>query len=373
MLKRLTARTTVLFSLYFTLLLPSYAAYSETLTNEKINTQVNHYLQSFANPETGIGAREAGTAKEQQTIDYIEAKFKKMGLSVNVQSFTFAKNKLTSANVIADLNKSHKKTLILAAHLDSTAAKLGSDGAIDNATGLAAMLAVAENLAALKTLPYNLRFIAFGAEEVGKLGSKHYVKNLIKENGSLNNIVAMINLDTVAGGDFLYVHSAHTTPYKCRGITGSYNSDTHVRDALFGLSKKLLNEKQQYLIHPEYKGYPKGVTGSWSDHAPFACAGVPIAYIESTNFTLNGKDGYDGYSQTDHADLWDCFDSDSACERKKEKQWGHIWHTKSDKLAQLNQLFPHRITDQLNANVRVLMRFLRTFNLEENSQSMLNK
>ncbi|XQW85399.1 M28 family metallopeptidase [Thalassotalea piscium] len=338
----------------------SVSVQSAPFTTPEISQLVNHYLQAIADPKTGIGARPAGTAKEQETIKYLEKNFQSMGLSVRVQPFPFGKKKLSSANVIADLNKDKETTLILAAHLDSTGEKFGSQGAIDNATGLATMLTVAKKMATIKNLPYNVRFIAFGAEEIGTLGSKYYVKTLLKEKGATDNIAAMINLDTVAGGDFLYVHSAHSTPYRCRDVADKYNSDTHVRDALFTIAKKRLTPALQYIIHPAYEGYPEGETGQWSDHAAFACAGVPIAYIESTNFTLNGKDGYDGYSQSENKALWDCFDqkTHSACQRKKEKQWGHIWHTKADQLTVMEQLFSGRISQQLTANVEVLVAFL---------------
>ena len=359
---------TIFLTIVLYVLFP-FSVHSTAYEEQSISFIVNQYLQAVADPIEGIGAREAGSAKEQQTIAFVEKEFKKMGLTVNVRPFELPKKTLSSANVIADLNNNQKQTLILGAHLDSTGEKHGSQGATDNASGLAAMLTIAGKLASTKNLPYNLRFIAFGAEEVGLVGSKHYVNELLKETGSLDNIIAMINLDTIAGGDYLYVHSAHTTPYKCDNTSAAYNSDTHIRDRLFNISKQEVAQQQQYIIHPAYEGYPEGVTGQWSDHAPFACAGVPIAYIESTNFTLNGKDGYDGYSQTDNPALWDCFDKEtgSACDRKKEKQWGDIWHTHFDQLATLNPIFPQRITQQLTANVKVLIAFFSNFKLEDNT------
>ena len=169
----------------------------------------------------------------------------------------------------------------------------------------------------------------------------------------------MINLDTIAGGDFLYVHSAHSTPYQCQGVEGTYSSATHVRDALFNLSKQL-SSGLNYVIHPAYKNFPEGVTGDWSDHAPFACAGVPVAYVESTNFALNGEGGYDGYSQSSHPELWTCFDEENkgACNRFTERRWGHIWHSENDQLTLLNRLFPGRLEAQMLLHVKVLTSFI---------------
>jgi hypothetical protein len=69
---------------------------------------------------------------------------------------------------------------------------------------------------------------------------------------------------------------------------------------------------------------------------------VPIAYVEATNFTINGEDGYDGYSQSTNPALWDCYDdaTKSACDRDSETQWGKIWHTEHDRLDKMAELFP---------------------------------
>ena len=114
-------------------------------------------------------------------------------------------------------------------------------------------------------------------------------------------------------------------------------------------------------VHPAIPGYPAGETGSWSDHGSFACLGIPIAYLEATNFNINGKNGYDGYSQSTHPELWDCFDAaaNSACDRESEQQWGEIWHTGADRLDKLETLFPGRIKQQLNTATDLLIRFLK--------------
>jgi hypothetical protein len=88
---------------------------------------------------------------------------------------------------------------------------------------------------------------------------------------------------------------------------------------------------------------------------------VPIAYVEATNFTINGADGYDGYSQTTNPALWDCYDdaTKSACDRDNETQWGKIWHTQYDRLDKMAELFPGRVEQQLSANTDLMIRFLK--------------
>jgi exosome complex RNA-binding protein Csl4 len=69
------------------------------------------------------------------------------------------------------------------------------NGADDNASGVAAMLELAENLATRKPdLRRSILFMGFGAEEIGILGSSYYVEHPIFE---LDSTVAMLNIDMV--------------------------------------------------------------------------------------------------------------------------------------------------------------------------------
>lgn len=117
----------------------------------------------------------------------------------------------TTYNVVAYLEGNNPETtdkhIVIGAHYDhlgmggkrsssrkpdTTAAHNGAD---DNASGVAALLEIAEALS-LGTLPpsNSYLFIAFGAEEMGLLGSKHYVNNPLLP---LEDIRVMINLDMV--------------------------------------------------------------------------------------------------------------------------------------------------------------------------------
>lgn len=68
------------------------------------------------------------------------------------------------------------------------------NGADDNASGVAAMLAVAERLAVGPRPERPVLFMAFTGEESGLLGSAHWVNN---PTVSLEGVVAMINMDMV--------------------------------------------------------------------------------------------------------------------------------------------------------------------------------
>lgn len=91
------------------------------------------------------------------------------------------------------------RTILVGAHYDSVQA---GPGANDNASGTAVLLELARVLAT-EPMGVTLKFVAFGAEEVGLLGSAHYVSSLTpSERGQ---VVAMLNFDMVGVGDELLV------------------------------------------------------------------------------------------------------------------------------------------------------------------------
>jgi hypothetical protein len=86
------------------------------------------------------------------------------------------------------------------AHLDTT---VGTPGAYDNASGVAGLYGVAERIIADRP-PINVEFVALACEEQGFHGASHYVTDR-KERGHLGEVRAVINLDQISGGDFLWV------------------------------------------------------------------------------------------------------------------------------------------------------------------------
>jgi Zn-dependent M28 family amino/carboxypeptidase len=83
-------------------------------------------------------------------------------------------------NVIAESKGGDKNhVLVVDAHLDA----IYGAGILDNATGSAAILDIAQKMK--NVTPRNkLRFIWFGGEELGLLGSEYYVNNLTKTEAS---------------------------------------------------------------------------------------------------------------------------------------------------------------------------------------------
>ncbi|WP_279388924.1 M28 family peptidase [Baia soyae] len=155
-----------------------------------------------------------------------------------------------SQNVIGTYkakNARKAKTLVVGAHYDG----VDSAAANDNASGTATMLEVAR-LASQKKLDMNVRFIAFGAEEAGLVGSEFYAKSLKPEEAA--NISAMVNMDMVGVGDQLGV------------MTASANAQSFVAD--------LAVEKAEELQITPNRGF-----STRSDHASFEPLGIPVAFL----------------------------------------------------------------------------------------------
>lgn len=115
-------------------------------------------------------------------------------------------NKIKAYNIVGFLNRGAEKTVVIGAHYDHLGMGGQSSlytgdptihfGADDNASGVAGMLEIARNIVAKEKefSTYNYLFIAFSGEEMGLLGSAHYVKNIPDD---VRNMAYMINLDMI--------------------------------------------------------------------------------------------------------------------------------------------------------------------------------
>ena len=140
-----------------------------------------------------------------------------------------------TTNVIAQTpGGDEEETLMLGAHLDSV---VQGPGINDNGSGSATVLEIALQLAELDAGPRNrVRFAFWGAEELGLVGSRHYVEGL--EDDELEDISAYLNFDMVGSPNF--VRSVYEGPDEVEEIFGSYfgarNIEVETNSALDGRS-----------------------------------------------------------------------------------------------------------------------------------------
>lgn len=161
-----------------------------------------------------LEGRETGTRGEALAADYIAGRFKQLGLTASFQSFDFEvkahphateSTTKTGKNVIGYLDNGADYTVVIGAHYDHLGyGSSGSlhrgepaihNGADDNASGIAAMLRLAEWLT-MEGAPSanNYLFLAFSGEEFGLFGSKYYASNA---SLPIENVNYMVNMDMV--------------------------------------------------------------------------------------------------------------------------------------------------------------------------------
>jgi Zn-dependent M28 family amino/carboxypeptidase len=161
-----------------------------------------------------------------------------------------------SVNVIAETpGGDPNRTVVIGAHLDSVPAGPGIN---DNGSGSGGILEIAEVFAEQGRTPRNkLRFMWYGAEELGLVGSTKYVEGLTQDEK--DDILAMLNFDMIGSPNFArYVYDGDGTVGP-EGPTGSgFIEDVFVD---YFASQGLFNE-------------PTAFDGR-SDYGPFIADGIP--------------------------------------------------------------------------------------------------
>ena len=157
-----------------------------------------------------------------------------------------------SRNVIADKRGTTDdgRAVIIGAHYDTVAA---TEGASDNGAGVATVLTLAEYMAG-RDYPFDVRIIFFGSEEIGLLGSNHYVDNMSEEE--IENTIAMLNFDALGSGTRLDTAG-----------DPALTDRTHAIGFDLGMELGRFSEERW-----------AGLGGA-SDHGPFRLAGIPAQYI----------------------------------------------------------------------------------------------
>jgi len=150
----------------------------------------------------------------------------------------------------AENNADYAPILMVIGHIDSV---VGSPGANDNASGTAVMLESARALMLLDTPNVELRFIGFGAEEVGLIGAIRYVARMSSEERA--RVRGVFNLDLIGSADEIQTLLAIAT------VNGAPNL---ISEAAIATAVRL-----------GYGDYVEFAQFSSSDHVPFHNAGMP--------------------------------------------------------------------------------------------------
>ncbi|WP_433161444.1 M28 family metallopeptidase [Kribbella sp. CA-247076] len=166
-------------------------------------TNAKAHLDQFQSIATANGGnRYTGRPGYKASADWVKAKLDAAGYATTLQSFSTSAG--TSYNVIAEWPHGDANHVVMAgAHLDSVSSGPGIN---DNGSGSAGVLETALAYAASGQTPRNrLRFGFWGAEELGLVGSRYYVNNLLAAERA--KIELYLNFDMIASpnpGYFVY-------------------------------------------------------------------------------------------------------------------------------------------------------------------------
>eukprot|EP01080_Neovahlkampfia_damariscottae_P000223 gene223-4469_t len=161
-------------------------------------------------------------------------------------------------NLMCDVPGTGSTDVIVAgAHLDSVPEGPGMN---DDGSGSSALLEIVVQYFKHGIKSHNtLRFAWWGAEEIGLLGSRHYVRELKKNEEEFKKVKAYLNFDMLGSPNYIL------------GIyDGSFATNELIRDQSLKITNTFI-EHFNYAQNP----FKKSPLISGSDFVPFVDAGIP--------------------------------------------------------------------------------------------------
>ena len=239
----------------------------------KSQTQANGWIQKSVAKQIFAAA---GQDLDKQMAAAKQKGFKAVPLNLTA-SMNFENDiaRKASKNVIGVMKgtKRPDEYVLYTAHWDHlgrcTAAPDGDDicnGAVDNATGTAALVALAEGFAKAGPPERSVVFLAVTAEESGLLGSKFYAENPVFP---LSQTVGGVNMDAFS----------MSGPAKNLTVIGKGKSQL---DVYLEAAAKSEGRTPEMEPTPEKGFYYR------SDHFSFAKLGVPMVYFEGGDDLVTG-------------------------------------------------------------------------------------
>lgn len=243
-----------------------YASFAQQIDSQKLLADLE-YLASEK-----LEGRKTGSEGVNLASEFIKKRFRDLGLTSQftdfTQSFDFfnrreMKKYSNAANIVGFVPGSEsEKLIVVIAHYDHLGKKDGKIffGADDNASGTAALLAIAEYFS-LNRPKHSMMFVALDAEEMGQHGSKALVEDF---PFPIEQVMLNINMDMVSRSDQNQLWAVGTYHYPFLKPVLQQVDRTSSISLMFG--------------HDE----PDGELQDWtfaSDHAAFHRKEVPFIYF----------------------------------------------------------------------------------------------
>lgn len=231
-----------------------------TITAEEVKAAVT-FLAS-----DDIQGRGTGSEGIAEAATYIEKQLTSFGVKPYYDTFRddFKAKEFDAYNVVGYLEGTDpelkKEVVLIGAHYDHIglrARSVGNDsianGANDNASGTATVLAMAKYFGAMKNNKRSIIFALFSAEEMGLLGSKHLAERLANEK---LNLYTMVNFEMLGVPFKDRDYQVFATGYDLSNLAAVLNK--HAGNKLVGKSDEaakfnLFKRSDNYAFYEQFK------------------------------------------------------------------------------------------------------------------------
>jgi Zn-dependent M28 family amino/carboxypeptidase len=234
--------------------------------------------------------RAPGTPGGEKARAYVLDRFRALGLDPGTQEFAFTSRRggeqveVKGLNILAGVKgtRTPGRYIVITAHYDHIGVRNGTvfNGADDNASGTAALFALAKYFAAKK--PANsLMFLALDAEESGLRGARAFVAD---PPAPLESLVINLNMDMIGRdpNDLLYVVGTRQQPF------------------LKPFIERIAAKAPVKLVMGHDDPTQKEDWTSQSDHKAFCDAKIPCLYFGVEDFDQHHR-ATDDYETMTHA------------------------------------------------------------------------
>lgn len=255
------------------LLLLSFSASSQKYIERGYRTILSSDARIFVETlaADSMQGRDAGEEGGRMAAAYIVSLLKEWGIEpLDNEGYLrpFAVEDCEMNNILAIIPGKSKEFVVVGAHYDHVGVGVAVDGdscyngADDNASGVSAVLQIARAVKGMhKTPERGIIFAFWDGEEMGLLGSRHFVENC----AFLSDVSAYMNFDMIGRGPL--DNPKHLTYF----YTASH--------PVFGDWLKEDMAVRGFSFIPDYRAWDNPIGGS--DNAYFAKSGVPVVWYHT--------------------------------------------------------------------------------------------
>lgn len=253
-----------------------------------------HVNSSQTDPNRGIGAARG----------YLYSQFETLAARSNGNFTTFMQpvetiyngQTTTQYNVIGVLNGTEAGggIIIVGAHYDSRTDDLDDSvdfapGSDDNGSGVAGVLELARILSD-SPMRSTVIFVLFTSEEVGRQGSRQFVSDYVQGQGLGDQIIAMLNLDTIGS---VNSSTGETNDYQIRVYS---DEDNNSPSRQLARTVEFISANHHLDLEIDLK-LDRDREGRYGDHFSFSERNFPaVRFIEALedHYNREGRDTRDG-------------------------------------------------------------------------------